>query len=194
MTMSASTHPVPDDALLLCVDMQPRFVAAVEQGERIRRRCEFALAAATGMGLPIAFSEQVPDKLGGTAPELLAIAPNAPVWGKSTFSALADPAIRQALDDRSVRHLLICGIETPICIYQTSLDAVADGMQVTVLSDAVGARRPDDAAVCLAALARAGAHVLPVETVFYALLRDVSHPFFREYTRLVRSHHEAASA
>jgi nicotinamidase-related amidase len=192
--MPAPTHAVPDDTLLLCVDMQPRFVAAVEQGERIRRRCEFALAAAAGIGLPIAFSEQVPDKLGRTAPELLAVAPTAPVWGKSTFSALADPAIRRALDDRSVRHLLICGIETPVCIYQTSLDAVADGMQVTVLSDAVGARRRDDAAVCLAALGRAGVHVLPAETVFYALLRDVSHPFFREYTRLVRSHHEAASA
>ncbi len=194
MTMPAPTHAVPDDTLLLCVDMQPRFVAAVEQGERIRRRCEFALAAAAGIGLPIAFSEQVPDKLGRTAPELLAVAPTAPAWGKSTFSALADPAIRRALDDRSVRHLLICGIETPVCIYQTSLDAVADGMQVTVLSDAVGARRRDDAAVCLAALGRAGVHVLPAETVFYALLRDVSHPFFREYTRLVRSHHEAASA
>jgi len=192
--MPDPTHPVPDDALLLCVDMQPRFVAAVEQGERIHRRCEFALAAATGLGLPVAFSEQVPAKLGGTAPELLAVAPAAPVWGKSTFSALADPVIHRALDDRAVRHLLICGIETPVCVYQTALDAVADGMHVTVLSDAVGARRRDDARACLQALARAGAHVLPAETVFYALLRDVSHPFFREYTRLVRHHHEAASA
>ncbi|MBL9210780.1 MAG: isochorismatase family protein [Opitutaceae bacterium] len=192
--MPDSTHPVPDDVLLLCVDMQPRFVAAVEHGERIRRRCEFALAAARGLGLPIAFSEQVPAKLGGTAPELLAAAPGAPVWGKETFSALADPVIRRALDDRAVRHLLICGIETPICVYQTALDAIASGMQATVLADAVGARRSDDAAACLQALTRAGAHVLPAETVFYALLRDVSHPFFREYTRLVRHHHDAVSA
>jgi hypothetical protein len=56
------------------------------------------------------------------------------------------------------------------------------------LSDAVGARRTDDARVCLDALARSGAHVLPAETVFYALLRDVSHPFFRAYTQLVKSH------
>lgn len=192
--MTEPTHPVPDDTLLLCVDMQPRFVGAVSRGEEVRRRCEFALAAAVGIGLPVAFTEQVPDKLGGTAPELLAVAPTAPVWGKSTFSALADPALRRALEERSVRHLLICGIETPVCIYQTALDAVSDGLHVTVLSDAVGARRSDDATVCLDALARAGAHILPAETVFYALLRDTAHPFFRDYTRLVRRHHEAAHA
>jgi len=52
----------------------------------------------------------------------------------------------------------------------------------------VGARRPDDAATCLAALRHAGAHVLPSETVFYALLGDARHPFFRTYTQLVKSH------
>ncbi|MEO6244813.1 MAG: isochorismatase, partial [Opitutaceae bacterium] len=61
-------------------------------------------------------------------------------------------------------------------------------IQVTILSDAVGARRPDDAHACLAALARAGAHVLPSETVFYAMLRDVAHPFFRSYTQLVKNY------
>jgi hypothetical protein len=57
-----------------------------------------------------------------------------------------------------------------------------------VLSDAVGTRRPDDAAACLEALARAGVNVLPSETVFYAMLHDVNHPFFKAYTQLVKSH------
>ena len=85
-------------------------------------------------------------------------------------------------------HLLICGLETQICVYQTALDALRAGLHVTILSDAVGARRPADAAVCLDALGRAGAHVLPGETVFYALLGDVQHPFFKTYTQLVKSH------
>ena len=59
---------------------------------------------------------------------------------------------------------------------------------MTILGDCVGARRPDDARLCLEALIRAGAHVLPSETVFYALLHDVKHPFFKPYTELVKSH------
>lgn len=174
---------------LLCIDMQPVFVSAVTNGALVQRRCEFAIAAAHGLGLPIAFTEQVPQKLGGTAPELLALAFGAPVFGKSTFSAFADDGIRDALlQDRGVEHLIICGIETSVCVYQTAIDARAAKLDVTILSDAIGARRPADADACLDALARAGAHVLPSETVFYSLLHDVKHPFFKAYTQLVKSH------
>jgi len=179
----------PSGTLLLCIDLQPVFVRAVHEGARVQRRAEFAVAAANGLGLPVVFTEQVPHKLGGTAPELLALAPSSTAMGKTTFSALADEAIRRALlDERQTEHLLICGVETPVCVYQTAIDALAAGLPVTILSDAVGARRSEDAAACLAALARAGAHVLPSETVFYSLLHDVAHPFFKAYTQLVKSH------
>lgn len=189
--MTAPPFSVPEDTLLLCVDMQPKFVAAIVDGFAVRRRCEFSVAAALGLGIPVAFTEQVPQKLGSTAPELINLAPRAAVWPKNTFSALADDGIREALTrQRDVRHILLCGIETPICVYQTAIAALADDMQVTVLSDAVGARRSDDAHTCLDALRRAGAHVLPSETVFYALLREVGHPFFRSFTQLVKFYNE----
>lgn len=175
--------------LLLCVDMQPVFVRAVADGDRVLRRCEFAVAAARGLGLRVIFTEQVPGKLGATAPTLRALAPEAPVFGKTAFSALADEAIGNAiLRESNVEHILLCGAETSVCVYQTAVAALAHGLEVTVLSDAVGARRSEDARVCLETLARAGAHVLPAETVFYALLHDANHPFFKAYTRLVKEH------
>lgn len=180
---------VPDDTMLVCVDMQPVFIRAVANGEVVQRRCEFAVAAARGLGLPVLFTEQVPAKLGATAPTLRALAPDARVFGKKTFSALADESIRAAiLEDSAIEHLLLCGIETSVCIYQTAIAALGQGLAVTILSDAVGARRSDDARVCLEALARSGAHILPSETVFYALLHDVDHAFFKPYTQLVKTH------
>ncbi len=179
----------PSPTVLLCIDLQPVFLRAVAESERVQKRCAFALAAASGLGVPVVFSEQVPQKLGGTVPELRALASAAPTLGKSTFSALADDGIRAALlDELHAEHLLLCGIETSVCVYQTALDARASGLEVTLLSDCVSARRPDDAAVCFAALRHAGVHVLPSETVFYALLHDVAHPFFKSYTQLVKSH------
>lgn len=176
------------DTLLLCIDMQPVFIRAVVEGERVQKRCEFSVAAAKGFGLPVLFTEQVPEKLGRTAEPLLALAPGAPALGKRTFSALADETIARAiLHDGSIEHLLICGIETSVCVYQTAVAALAQNLTVTILSDAVSARRPDDAVVCLDALARSGAHILPSETVFYSLLHHVGHPFFKAYTQLVKS-------
>jgi nicotinamidase-related amidase len=187
--MSVPPYSIPQDTLLLCVDMQPRFIAAVQHGLSVRRRCEFAVAAAAGLGVPVAFTEQAPQKLGPTAPELLELAPQSSVWGKNTFSALADEGIRDALlRQRDIAHILLCGIETPVCIYQTAIAGLAEGLQVTVLSDAIGARRDDDARACLDAMKRTGVHVLPAETVFYSLLHDVGHPYFRAYTKLVKLH------
>lgn len=186
--MSSPLFPIPDDTLLLCLDLQPVFLRVMPHAGSLEKRCALALAAAVGLGLPVAFTEQVPQKLGGTLPALLALAPEAAVWPKSAFSALGDDAIHNAvLRQRNVQHLILCGIETPICVYQTAVAALTEGLHVTVLSDAVGARRDDDARTCLEALARGGVHVLPVETVFYSLLRDVSHPFFRPFTQLVKS-------
>jgi len=181
----SSTDPLAATALL-CIDMQPVFVRSIIEGPQVQRRCTFAVTAAHGLGLRVIFTEQVPAKLGGTAPELLTAAPGALAYGKDTFSALADDTLRATV--APAEHLLLCGLETPICVYQTALDALHAGLHVTILSDAVGARRPNDAGACLDALRHAGAHVLPSETVFYALLRDVQHPFFKTYTQLVKSH------
>ncbi|MBI5691172.1 MAG: isochorismatase family protein [Verrucomicrobia bacterium] len=192
--MPSSPSAPPEDTLLLCLDLQPPFLAAITDGAEVLRRCEFAVAGARTLGLPVAFTEQVPEKLGSTAATVLALAPGAPVWPKTTFSALADERLHAALlADRPVRHLLLAGIETSICVFQTALGAIAAGLEVTILVDCVGARRSGDAQVCLEALARHGAHLLPSETVLYSILHDTGHPCFREFTRLVKAHHAPAS-
>jgi hypothetical protein len=181
---------VPDvpGALLLCVDMQAPFLGAIPDREALTRRCRFAVAAARGVGLRVAFTEQVPQKLGPTVRELLGLVDHPVQFAKSTFSALADDGIRETIRGLDIEHMLLCGIETPVCIYQTAIDGLNANLQVTVLSDAVGGRRAQDGVDALAALARAGVHVLPSETVFYSLLHDVRHPFFRGYTELVKTH------
>jgi nicotinamidase-related amidase len=177
-------------ALLLCLDLQPVFLRAVGNGVRVERRCEFAIAAAAGLGMPIAFTEQVPEKLGGTSPALLALAGSPGAHPKDTFSALASgSAVRAALTEgRAIEHLILCGVETPICVFQTAVDALQAGLAVTVLTDCVGARREGDAQAALSALARAGAHVLPSETVFYSIVGGAAHPFFRTFTELVKKY------
>lgn len=174
--------------LLLCIDLQPAFLAAIPDNQRVHWRCSFALEAARGLGLAVLFTEQVPAKLGHTAGDLLALADQPAAFGKDAFSALGDKAIAAHLAAKGTKHLLICGIETPVCVYQTAVDARKAGHEVTLLIDCLGARRASDATAVLAHLAQAGCSVLPAETVFYALLRDAQHPFFRAYTQLVKKY------
>lgn len=176
------------DGLLLCVDMQPVFLAAMPDRQRVNWRCSFALEVAAGLGLPTLFTEQVPAKLGGTAEDLLALCQKPVVMGKDAFSAFGNEEIAARLRASGVKQLFICGIETPICVYQTARDALQAGYQVTVLSDCVSARRAGDAASVLTHLISIGCTILPSETIFYAMLKNVRHPFFRDYTVLVKKY------
>ncbi len=184
----AAAPSSPSDLLLLAVDLQPGLLGVIDPAGVLARDCRFALAAAAGFGVPVAFTEQVPEKLGATPADLRAAAPAAPVWAKESFSALGDEAVRAALlGPGGPRHLLLAGIETPICVYQTAIAALRADLEVTILTDCVGARRPADASAALGALARLGCHLLPAETVFYALAQDARHPFFRGLTTLVKA-------
>ena len=176
-------------AALLAVDLQDTLLGMLPAAAatELRARAGLAISAAGTLGIPVVFTEQVPEKLGPTSPALRKLAPDAPVFAKNTFSAVAGSAVLGALRERQIEHILLIGLETPICVYQSALGALAEGFQVTVLSDAIGARRPDDHAACLAALRHAGVHVLPVETVLYALLHDENHPLFRTLVGLVKA-------
>jgi nicotinamidase-related amidase len=176
-------------ALLLCIDLQPIFLKAMPDAGRLLGRCHFAIEAARLLDIPVAFTEQAPQKLGPTAPDTLARAGADPVqYAKTTFSALADDAIRESIQSQGIEHLILCGLETSICVYQTAIDAINADLQVTLLTDCLGARRPDDAAAALDALKRLGAYALPAETIFYSLLHDIKHPAFKSFTALVKQY------
>ena len=176
-------------AALLALDLQDTLLGMLPRSAaaELRARATLAISAAGALGIPVIFTEQAPEKLGPTSPDLRKLAAEAPIFAKNTFSAVSDSAVLGALRDRQIEHILLVGLETPICVYQSALGALAEGFQVTVLSDAVGARRSDDHAACLAALRHAGVHVLPTETVLYALLHDAGHPLFRTIVGLVKN-------
>ena len=182
------TTPSSPPPLLLCIDLQPIFLAAIPDSQRVHWRCFFALEVARGLGLPVLFTEQVPHKLGGTAEDLLAHCAAPTALGKTAFSAMGEAKIAEWIRRSGAQHLLLCGIETPVCVYQTARDALSAGYQVTILADCVGARRTSDATMALTHLAQAGCAVLPAETVFYALLQSAQHTFFRDYTVLVKKY------
>ena len=176
------------EPLLLCIDMQPIFLAAICDSQRVHYRCSFALEAARGLNIPVLFTEQVPAKLGGTAEDLLALAEKPEPLGKDVFSAFGNEKIAARIRASGARQLLIAGLETPVCVYQTARDALIAGYRVTLLADCVGARRSADATTVLTHLASIGCAVLPAETVFYARLQNARHPFFRDYTGLVKKY------
>ncbi len=180
----------PPGLVLLIVDAQDVFLRTLPAaGTPLLRRCAFAAAAARLLEIPVALTEQVPAKLGITNPVVrTAAGADAPAFAKSGFSAFSADALGEWLRRQAATHLLVAGLETPICVYLTVLDALAADFEITVLTDATGGRRPDDVPPIWRMLETAGARLLPSETIFYSILRDAAHPRFREFTALVKQY------
>jgi nicotinamidase-related amidase len=179
--------PVPNLALLV-VDAQPVFLNAIPEGAALGDACRFVAATAAALDIRVAFTEQRPDKLGGTRADIRAAAKGAPVFAKSAFSAFGEEGVAEWLRDNDITHLLVAGLETPICVYQTVLGAMAEGLEVTLLTDATGGRRAADHEATLRALEKKSeCHLMPSEAVFYALMGDASHGAFKAVSALVKA-------
>tara|TARA_B100001123_G_scaffold423921_1_gene534661 strand:+ start:558 stop:1142 length:585 start_codon:yes stop_codon:yes gene_type:complete len=171
---------------LAVIDLQPVFLDMMSNAKQFRRRCSLLLETAELLGVRTYLTEQVPDKLGAFDEELAGLAPSAKCFAKSSFSAFGAESFEETLRSQGVEHLLLAGVETSICVYQTALDARRSGLAVTTLTDCVSCRRPTDGHWAMKALLDAGCHALSLETVFYALLGDARNPCFRDFSKLVQ--------
>ena len=172
---------------LLLIDFQDVFLKEIPDRERLLKRSTFALKVAELLGVSVAVTEQIPEKLGATTEVLRSCWDvNTPVFDKSAFSAFEADGLHRWTESNQIDHLLLAGIETPICIYQTALQALGADIGVTLLSDCISERRLEDRAPVLEQLLSMNAHILPSETIFYSLLGSAEHTQFREFNELVK--------
>ena len=172
---------------LLVIDLQDTFLKAIPDVDTLIRRNRFALEAAKLLGCATAVTEQLPQKLGPTTRAVRdALPKDTPVFDKAGFSAFEAEGIERWIESNQIEHLLIAGIESTICIYQTALHALGDDLGVTLLADCISERRPQDRGPVFEQLLKMDAHILPAETIFYSLLGSAEHPQFKAFTQLVK--------
>jgi nicotinamidase-related amidase len=179
-----------EETLLLVVDVQERLVPAIHKDlyPRSLRNMQIMIETAGTLGLPILLTEQYPKGLGGTVPEILT-----PLEGKNfkrieklTFSCARDEGFLQAIADTKRRQVAIVGMETHVCVYQTSVDLKRAGYSVFVLDDAVSSRFPHNYHSGLQALRDAGCTVFSTETAVFQLLKVAATPEFKKVASLIR--------
>lgn len=186
--MTPENDPLISGLGLLVLDVQDSFLKSFPDPVSFLHRVKFSVEVARQFRIPTLFTEQRPDILGNTIEDLSNLNPDSTQISKTGFSAFTEAGVGEWITRHQLHHLLMAGLETPICVYQTVLDALNESLDVTLLSDCVGGRRPEDAVAIMASLRGQGVHILPSETVFYSILRDSKHPAFREFTQMVKKY------
>lgn len=172
------------ESVVLVVDLQERLVAAQPEGERIVWNSRRLLDAAAALGVSCSGTEQVPAKLGPTVAALAARIPAA--VAKSAFSAAACDELVDFWSDVGVRHVVIAGIETHVCVAQTALDLLAAGFEPRVVVDAVGSRFAVDHETALRRLEGAGVVLTTTEAAMFEWCERADDDAFRAVSALAK--------
>lgn len=172
------------DTALLVVDVQERLVPAIADSARVVWNVRRLIDGAKTLGLPVVATEQYPKGLGATVPELAERL--GPVPSKLTFSCGGCPELFEDLRSRNICKILVCGIETHVCVQQTVLDLLADGWRVYVAADAVGSRFETDCRIALGRMDSAGATITTTEAAIFEWCEIAGTPEFKQISQLAR--------
>jgi len=171
---------------LIVVDVQGKLAQLMTDREILFKNLQILIQAAKILEIPILWCQQVPEALGPTIPEIVGLLTGIAPINKASFSCCGQEQFIAALDSLGRRQILLCGIETHVCIYQTAMDLMEGGLDVTIIADAVSSRTARSREIALTRLATEGAHISGTEMALFELLRTAKHPQFREIAKLVK--------
>ena len=173
---------VPEQCALIVVDIQEKLLPPIWEKERLIRNAQLLIRLAGILKIPSLVTTQYNKGLGNTVPEVAALLPESPTIDKLMFSCFGSDVFCSLLKRLPGQRttVLLCGMETHICVMQTALGALREGYLVHIASDAVSSRTELNWRIGLERMRSAGAILSSTEMMIYELLRSSGAPAFKE--------------
>ncbi len=175
-----------ENTALVMIDIQGKLLNVMSEKEALLENAQKLLKGLQLLGVPILVTEQNPKGLGPTQPELAQLMPNISPLPKYCFSCSQDNGFGQALSKLNRKQLLLCGIESHICVYQTALELLNQGYEVQIVTDVVSSRSVKNKEIALSRLQSEGAKLTSVEMVLFELLKTAENSMFKEISRIIK--------
>jgi nicotinamidase-related amidase len=168
-----------EKSALMVVDVQERLLRHIHGWQAVLENIYWLMQVARKIGVPVMVTEQYPQGLGHTATELAAEFTPAMVGEKVHFSCVAGGCL-PALAGADRQQMVLCGIESHVCVMQTAIELREQGKDVFVIGDAVGSRDPQCKELALARMRQHGIEIVAREMVAFEWLRQAGTPLFKE--------------
>ena len=176
----------PENSLLLIIDVQEKLVNALDK-DIIVKRVTNLVKSARLLNIPVVATEQYPKGLGATVETVSAeFAENTPVFEKTSSNALEADGVLEKIKAFNKKQIVICGIETHICVHQTAAALLREGYEVYVIKDACASRSKYEFKQGIELMASNGVKVSCVEIVLFEWLKTAKNPCFKEIQALIK--------
>ncbi len=176
-----------DKTALVVVDLQEAFRFPINDFAEIASRTSIVVRGFQILNLPIIVTEQYPKGLGRTAEEILfSLPPDFEFIEKTAFSSCGASAFMDTLRETGAIQIVLCGLETHVCINQTAHDLLNEGFDVHLLTDCVSSRFSNDKQTALNKMQMNGVVPSSVEMALFELMKDARHEKFKEIQELIK--------
>ena len=179
--------PPPEYCAQIVIDLQERLCRVMPELEECLDTVGRALRAAAVLEVDTILTEQYPKGLGPTVSAVLEAVPShAEVVHKVSFSCWGEPTFATHVERFSPQALVVCGMETHVCVQQTAVEARQRGFRVVLLTDAVRSRRTRDRDAAIGLMREHGVETTTLEAVLFDWLGHSQHPHFKDISRIVK--------
>ena len=175
-----------NDVLVLIIDIQDKLLNAVYNKDLIEKRSQIFAKTISLLNLPVVITEQYPKGLGSTLEGLKVALGDAEYFEKTEFNALLNPQIKDAILSKDKKTVIVMGIESHICVYQTVESLLAEGLNVIVVADACSSRSEYEYQLAMNNFRDKNVLVKSSEMIIFALLKTAKHPNFKEIQQLIK--------
>jgi nicotinamidase-related amidase len=177
-----------DECSLIVVDIQERLLPPIFEKERLIRNCQLLIRLANVLTIPVLPTTQYAKGLGPIVPEIASLLPQSAAINKMEFGCFGSDQFCAAVKSLPGKRntLLLCGMESHICVTQTALGALNQGYLVHVASDAVSSRTEWNWKIGLRRMEAAGAVISSTEMMLYELMRASGTPVFKEMLQYLK--------
>jgi nicotinamidase-related amidase len=174
------------DCCLVVVDVQGKLAQLMHEKDRLFENIQILIKGCKALNVPILWTQQVPKALGQTIAEIAELLSGLEPIDKAAFSCCGEEKFLEALEKLNRRQILLCGIETHICIYQTALELLQRDYYVEIVTDAVSSRTLQNKKVALQKMQSLSAELTTTEMALFELARTAEHPQFKQIAKLVK--------
>ncbi|HOO57355.1 MAG TPA: hydrolase [bacterium] len=174
------------DTMLLLIDIQEKFVPHIFEIDRVIRNSVIVSKGCRISGIPIVITEQYPEGLGRTVPDLAEACGECRPFEKTAFSAFEDTAIFNEIKRIDRPNILLAGIEAHVCLIKTALDAIDLGYSIHWLVDCISSRTAANAETAFTRAVQCGAFASSAEMALFQLMESSSDANFRSISKLVK--------
>jgi nicotinamidase-related amidase len=173
-------------SVLLVIDVQEKLFRAISEKEKRLDNLQRLVKGIQVLEVPLIVTEQYPKGLGPTVKEIADLLPGFKPIAKTSFSCCGDKAFSREFKKLDRKQVLLAGIESHVCVYQTAADLIGSGYEVHAVGDAISSRTEENRQVGLKMMEGLGVKPTSTETVLFELLKIAEGDKFKAISKIVR--------